>query len=155
MITTNYGQVRRAYGALTEISREGLQIPLAAALRWKRILGVIKPLVLQMEEQQSELVDKFSLKGEDGKTIPGDQPGTVRLADVEGFQKAIQELSEVAVTVGSDLVKPDDFGAGEGTVSSRLVELLGELGPFFDDAPPAPPAQPAQPAQPDNAEGEA
>lgn len=152
MIKTTYGQVRRAYGALTEISREGLQIPLAAALKWKRILGILKPLVAQMEEQQQEFLEKFAQKDENGKLMQGDQPGTVRLADVQGFQQALEELNEVAVTVGSDLVKPDDFGAGEGTVSSRLVELLGELGPFFDDAPPA---QPAQPAQPDNAEGEA
>ena len=137
MITTTYGQVSRAYAALTEITHEGLQIPLAAALRWKRILGVLKPLVAQMEEQQGELVDKFALKGEDGKPVQGDQPGTVRLADVQGFQKATQELIGVEVTVGSDFVKAADFGASEAVVSSRLVELLGELGPFFEDNAPA------------------
>ena len=137
MITTTYGQVSRAYAALTEITHEGLQIPLAAALKWKRILGVLRPLVTQMEEQQAELVDRFAQKDENGKPVQGDQPGTVRLADVAGFQKALQELSEVPVKVGSDLVKPDDFGAGETTVSSRLVDLLGKLGPFFEENAPA------------------
>lgn len=146
MIETTYGQVSRAYTALTEITREGVQIPLSAALRWKRILGALKPLVAQMEEQHAELVGKFALKDENGKPVQGDQPGTVRLADVQGFQKAIQELGEVAVKVGSDLVKPDDFGAVEGTVNSRIVELLGELGPFFDDGG-TQPAQPERPAE--------
>lgn len=137
MIETNYGEVHQAYAALAEITREKLQIPLAAALKWKRILGVLKPLVAQMEEQQQEFLEKFAQKDEDGKPVQGDQPGTVRLADVAGFQKALQELSEVPVKVGSDLVKPDDFGAGETTVSSRLVDLLGKLGPFFEENAPA------------------
>ena len=137
MINTNYGEVQAAYGALVNISRQNLQIRLAAALKWKRILGVLRPLVTQMEEQQAELVDRFAQKDENGKPVQGDQPGTVRLADVQGFQKATQELIGVEVTVGSDFVKAADFGASEAVVSSRLVELLGELGPFFEDNAPA------------------
>lgn len=137
MIDTTYGEVRAAFAALTGLSRQGLQIPLAAALKWRRILGVLRPLVEQMEEQKAELIDQFTEKDADGKAVKGDQPDTVRLNDVEGFKKALQEMSETALQVGCDKVLPTDFGATDGIVSSSVVELLAELGPFFEDAEPA------------------
>jgi hypothetical protein len=134
VIDTTYGEVRGAYIALTALSREGLQIPLAAALKWKRILGVLRPLVQQSDEQQNELVDKFAKKDDTGKAVEGDHPGTVQLKDTEGFKAAIEEMLAAAVQVGCDRVQAADFGPGDGLVSSRVVELLGGLGPFFEEA---------------------
>lgn len=124
-IQTNYGQVRAAYIALTSLSREGLQIKLAAALRWKRILGVLRPLLEQMEEQQRELEAAHS------KPAKGKKDETE--LDMPAFNTAIAELFAVPCEVGSDLVLAADFGAADGIVSSKLAALLMDLGPFFAD----------------------
>lgn len=133
MIDATYGEVRSAYVALGALSREGLKIPLATALKWKRIRGVLAPLVEQSDEMLGELVREHAEKDEHGESVKGDQPGTVRLADPAAYSKAVAEALGVAVTVGCDVVSAADFGAADALVSSRLVDLLGELGPFFDD----------------------
>ena len=135
MINTNYGEVQAAYGALVNISRQNLQIRLAAALKWKRILGVLRPLVAQADEQRDELIERFAQKDEDGKPLRGDQPDTIRLADTEGFSAAMREMAETALQVGSDKVKLADFGDPDALVGSNLVALLFELGPFFENEP--------------------
>lgn len=133
MITTNYGELRTAYVALVNLSREGLKIPLSAVLKWKRIRGVMQPLVEQFDEMSAELVREYSEKDAEGKPIQGDQPGTVRIADVAGYNKAIQEALETEVTVGCDYVTAADFGEPDVLVSSTLAEHLANLGPFFKD----------------------
>lgn len=134
MIETNYGEVRQAYISLTTLSREKMQITLGAALKWKRILGVLRPLVEQMEELQTEALHQYAEIGADGQPVKGEALGTVRLADVEGYSKAVQEMLATPVQVGSDLVEASDFGEMEKVVDSNLVERLVELGPLFRDA---------------------
>ena len=132
MIVTTYGQMRQAYGALLALTREGVQIKLTAALRWKRILGVLRPLVEQMEEQQRETLDKFTERDADGKPVTGEQPGTVRVTDMAAFTAAIQEIVSTPLQVGCDLVLAGDFGDGDAMVSAGLTQQLVDLGPFFD-----------------------
>lgn len=133
MIDTTYGEVRTAYEALRGLTREGLQVPLRVALKWRRILGNLRVLVEQMEEQQIELINQYAEKDAEGKAVAGDQPGTVRLADVPGFNKAIKEMNTAAVQVGCERVTLADLGSEDSTVNSRVTELLEGLGPFFED----------------------
>ena len=136
MITTNYDELRTAYIALVNLSREGLKIPLSAVLKWKRIRGVMQPLVEQFDETSAELVREYSEKDADGKPVQGDQPGTVKIADVAAYNKAITEALETEVTVGCDLVTAADFGEPDALVSSAIIEHLAGLGPFFHDEEP-------------------
>lgn len=136
MTITTYGELRTAYMALIALTREGLKIPLAAALKWKRIRGVMEPLVQQFDEIQAELVREHQKLDADGKPVAGDQPGSVRIADPAAYNAAITEALESPLTVGCDLVTPADFGDPAGLVSSTLADYLMALGPFFrDDAP--------------------
>ena len=136
MITTTYGELRTAYVALVSLSREGVKVPLSAALRWKRIRGVMQPLVQQFDETQQELVNEYGEKGADGKPVEGDRPGTVKIADVAGYNKAITEALGTEVTVGCDMVLAADFGEPDALVSSAIIEHLAGLGPFFHDEEP-------------------
>ncbi len=133
MITTNYGELRTAYFALVNLSREGLKVPLATVLKWKRMRGVMQPLVEQFDETSADLVREYSEKDADGKPVAGDQPGTVRIADVPGYNKAMVEALDAQVQVGCDLVTAADFGDPGALVSSTLAEHLAGLGPFFKD----------------------
>lgn len=139
MTNTNYGEVRSAYLALRDLSQQGLQIPLEAALRWKRILGVLRPLVEQLEELQQQTLDQFSMRDEEGKAVQGDQPGTVRLSDPRAFEMALRQMSETTLEVGADKVLVSDFGDTEAMVSSGVVVLLAQLGPFLDEGEDATP----------------
>ncbi len=133
MITTNYGELRTAYVALVNLSREGLRVPLAAVLKWKRIRGVMQPLIEQLDDTLADLVREYGEKDADGKPVPGDQPGTVRIADVAGYNRAMTEALAAQVQVGCDLVAAEDFGDPAALVSSTLAEHLAGLGPFFKD----------------------
>lgn len=133
MITTDYGTLRAAYVALVNLSREGLKVPLSAVLKWKRIRGVMHPLVEQLDETLADLVREYSEKDGDGQPVQGDQPGTVRIADVAGYNKAVTEALDAQVQVGCDLLTAADFGDPATLVSSTLAEHLAALGPFFND----------------------
>ena len=135
MINTTYGEVRQAYAAITTLTRAELQIPLAAALRWKRVIGVLRPLVEQASEMQDELLREHAEKDAAGEMVAGDQPGTVRLRDMRAYSAALRELNDVPVTVGCDTVREADFGAGDALVGSGLVASIIDLGPFFEEAP--------------------
>lgn len=132
-IKATYGEVRQAYGALMGMSREDLKIKLAVVLKWKRTLGVLRPLVEQAEELITELVKEHTLKDENGKPVEGAQPGTVKIADVQAYNDAISEILKTPVEVGCDMVEAGDFGDGEALVSSSLAQTLDALGPFFKE----------------------
>lgn len=133
MIDTTYGEVQQAYNALTALSREGLEVRLAVALKWKRILGLLKPLVQQMDELVNEVLEKHAARDENGKMVEGERPGTVRVADVRAYNEAVSEILKTPVQVGSDQVETADFGDGEKLVSSSLAMSLGDLGAFFKE----------------------
>ncbi len=132
MIDTTYGDVTRAYGALTALSRQGMQLQFAVVLKWKRILGVLRPLVQQAEELQQELLEVHAKRDDDSKPIVNEQTGAVKLTNAVAYNKAVTEMLRTPVTVGSDLVAAADFGDQAAQVNSNVAELLMELGPFCE-----------------------
>lgn len=133
MINTTYGQVRQAHAALSSLSREDLKVKFAVVLKWKRIAGVMRPLVEQLDELVNDLLKEYAVKDEDGKMVEGDRPGTVKIGDVYAYNEAITEILKTTVDVGCEQVEAADFGDGDTVVSSTLAQRLMELGPFFKE----------------------
>lgn len=139
MIETTYGQARTAYAALGALTRMNLQIPLSAALRWKRIAGVLKPIEDQAAELEKEIGDRYMERGPDGKP-KADEFGRVRVDPKlrQEWNKAIDAVSAEPVTVGADLVKVSDLGSDmSAPIGSQIVGLLEALGPFLLEDTPA------------------
>lgn len=132
MIETTYGEARNAYQALSAIMEMDIRIPIKASLRWKRIMGLLRPFVDQFGELEQEIQLRYVEKDEDGRPIEV-SPGQVRIAQehIEAYVADIREAAEEKIKVGSDQVLAADFGEGE--VPAKLVRLLLLLGPFLED----------------------
>ena len=136
-IETTYGQARSAYAAIMALSRMNLQIPLSAALRWKRIAGLLRPLEEQAAELEREIGDRYMERDAAGQPKP-DPMGRLQVQPdkIAAYNKEIAAVGKEPITVGSDLVKITDLGADmEGTIGSSVVGYLEMLGPFLEDTP--------------------
>lgn len=136
MIETTYGAVRNAYAALTALSQQNISIPLGAALRWRRILGVLRPLVEQSAELEREIGQRHLAKGDDGKPIQIGE-GRYQIADPDAYMADMRTMEHEPVTVGSDYVLVADFGEAATVVQSSMVGLLEALGPWLKEEAPA------------------
>jgi len=132
-IKTTYGEVRQAYAALAAMARDDLRVRFGAALKWKRMLGVLRPLVEGLEELIGEVIKEHAVKDEAGEVVEGDRAGTVRIADVGAYNRAINEILKTPVEVGCDQVEAADFGDSDTLVRSSLAQHLDDLGPFFKE----------------------
>ena len=133
MIQTTYGEIRQAYGALMALSRDDMKVRFAVALKWKRMLGVMRPLVEGAEELIGDVITELAVKDDEGKPVEGERPGTVKIGDVSAYNDAINEVLKTSVEVGCDVVEAADFGDGDALVSSSLAQRLDDLGPFFKE----------------------
>ncbi len=133
MIETTYGEVNNAYAALTALSQQNISMQLGAVLRWKRILGVLKPLVEQALELEQEIGQKYLAKDDDGNPIEVGE-GRYKIADQAAYVAEMQALQKEPVAVGSDYVYVADFGADDTKVQSTLVNMLTALGPWLKEA---------------------
>jgi hypothetical protein len=132
VIETTYGAVRNAYAALGALSQQNISIPLGAALRWRRILGVLRPLVEQSAELEREIGQRHLAKGDDGKPIPLGE-GRYQIADPDAYMTDMRVMEKEPVTVGSDYVLVADFGETATVVQSSMVGLLEALGPWLKE----------------------
>ena len=97
-------------------------------------MGVLRPLVEGLEELIGDVIKEHAVKDENDKPIEGDQPGTVKIADVGAYNDALTEILKTPLEVGSDQVEAADFGDSDTLVSSSLAQRLDDLGPFFKES---------------------
>lgn len=121
-VETTYGKVHAAYAALLGLvqGRVGTddgwkpQLPLTTILRYKRIMGVLRPLAVDYEEMRGELFEKVGYEG------VGPVPKSVR--------EELRRITDESVTVGVDTINTSDFG----NTDKLPVSMIG----FFMDVEP-------------------
>ncbi len=133
MISTTYGDIRNAVAAINALTQLDLKIKFETVLRWKRILGLLKPLLEQFEELEQEVGQKHMLLDKETGAAIEESPGRYKVKDPLAYNREMKELRQVPLEVGSDQVKLTDFRQDED-VQSALVNILFALGPFLQEA---------------------
>ena len=125
-----YQDVRRAFFALAGLIsgnvKEGgksynPEFSLKTIMKIKRMMGVMTPLIRNMEEEEKKIAAEFGWSG-DVTNVP------------EGLNEKFDELYSVPCTVGCDVLTSADF-AHLSSIPIAFVGSLLEFGPFLmDDA---------------------
>lgn len=134
-ITATYREVQQAVLALHALGEQALgldqegkatplTLPFRTALKIRRMLGLLGPLLTQAKEIEREVWLKAGLK--EGQTIPL----AVRAATDKIFDESCEVGSEILTA--SDLALQD-----EDKVQPVLSLVLAALGPFWTDEVPA------------------
>lgn len=130
-IEASYGQIRAAVLALHALGNQPLGVdekgntavlvlPFRCALKIKRMLGLLKPLLAQAEELEAGIYERAGLK--EGDSIP---PAVRKMAGA---------LYQEECEVGSETLSAADLGIGnDDRVPAALALVLADLGPFWTD----------------------
>lgn len=73
----------------------------------RRALDKITQLFKAYEETRQELIQQHAKKDKEGKVVPADDKGNVSIENMVDFQKDINELMEVEIDLGINLIKID------------------------------------------------
>uniref|UniRef100_A0A6M3JK92 Uncharacterized protein n=1 Tax=viral metagenome TaxID=1070528 RepID=A0A6M3JK92_9ZZZZ len=96
-VKVKIGQLEMAAPVLQKLMQAQMPIKLAYALqKTARAIGEETAFIT---EQKQKTIEKFTEKGPDGKSIPGDRPGTWKLAEgtQTEFWKIFTELMETEI----------------------------------------------------------
>ena len=96
-VKVKIGQLDLAAPILQKLMQ--LQMPIKLAYALQTTARAVGGEAAFITEQKQKIIEKFTEKGPDGKSIPGDQPGTWKLnpeTQVE-FWKAFTELMETEI----------------------------------------------------------
>ncbi len=76
------------------------------------------------DEARKKLLDAHSKKGEDGKNLPGEKPGTVKLKDPEAFSAEIKKLQDDETEVELTTVKLSRLPKCRGYIIALLDPII-------------------------------
>ena len=128
-----YRDVRKAWFALSALAQGNLRdgdktyspkLKMATNLKIKRMMGVMKPLVEQVQEEEKAILAKYP----EWEKNPNDVP--------QEMDDELGEVYDAPCSVGCDRLNEADFDSVD-TAPSVLIGVLVDLGVFFDDEEPA------------------
>jgi hypothetical protein len=130
-IETTYSKVHAAYVSLLTLVQgrigsptgdgDGYKptLPLTTILRYKRIMGLLKPFAADYEELRSELFEKFAYSGSGYMS--------------KELREELRKLADEPVpAIGSDLVSTEDFGSAD-KLPVAMIGFFMDLGPFLKE----------------------
>lgn len=107
-----------AIPALSEILK--VKLPAQTALGLKRTVRSIHDALKDYEETRQKLVLDFAEKDENGDQVPGDEPNTIKIADMPKFVEEMNALTNAEVEIAAKTIPISAFGSAEVSAENLM-----------------------------------